>query len=63
MQTEFDSLDGKVTQVVSLCERLREENIALRQQLAAAQNDSKRLNEKIEGARTKLEQILTRLPG
>ena len=47
---------------VGVCERLRAENIALRQELASARNDAKRLNEKIEGARAKVEQLLTRLP-
>ena len=62
VDAEFDSLDTKVAQFVGLCERLRAENIALRQQLAAAQNDAKRLNEKLEGARSKVEQMLSRLP-
>ena len=34
----------------------------LRQELASARNDAKRLNEKIDGARAKVEQLLTRLP-
>ena len=63
MDAEFNALEAKVAQFVSLCERLRAENIALRQQLAAAQNDAKRLNEKIDGAKTRLEVLLNRLPG
>jgi cell division protein ZapB len=60
VEAEFNSLEAKVTQFVGLCERLRAENITLRQQLVAAQNDAKRLNEKIDGAR--VEQLLSRLP-
>ena len=41
-------VESKVEQFVALCERLRAENSDLRQQLAAAQNDAKRLHEKIE---------------
>jgi cell division protein ZapB len=62
VEAEFNSLEAKVAQFVGLCERLRAENITLRQQLVAAQNDAKRLNEKIDGARTKVEQLLSRLP-
>jgi cell division protein ZapB len=63
VDAEFNSLEAKVAQFVSLCERLRAENITLRQQLAAAQNDAKRLNEKIDGAKARLEGLLNRLPG
>ena len=63
METEFNSLEAKVAQFVSLCERLRSENQELRAQLAAARTDAKRLNEKIDGARLRLEGLLSRLPG
>ena len=63
MEAEFNSLEAKVEQFVELCERLRAENSDLRQQLAAAQNDAKRLNEKIDGAKSRLEGLLSRLPG
>ena len=62
MDEAFESLEAKVSQFVHLCERLRADNIDLRQQLAAAANDAKRLNDKIDGARTKLESLLARLP-
>jgi len=63
VDAEFNSLEAKVAQFVSLCERLRTENLALRQQLLAAQKDAKRLNEKIDGAKSRLEGLLNRLPG
>ena len=63
VEAEFDSLEAKVEQFVALCERLRAENRELRQQLAAAQTDAKRLNEKIDGAKSRLEGLLNRLPG
>jgi cell division protein ZapB len=63
VEAEFNSLETKVAQFVSLCERLRTENVELRQQLAAARIDAKRLHEKIDGARSRLEGLLSRLPG
>ena len=62
MDEAFESLEAKVSQFVHLCERLRAENIDLRRQLAAATKDAKRLNDKIDGARSKLEGLLARLP-
>jgi cell division protein ZapB len=63
VEADFSSLEAKVTQFVSLCERLRAENTQLRQQLAAARTDAKRLHEKIDGAKARLEGLLARLPG
>lgn len=62
VEVELNSLEAKVAQLVALCERLRAENISLRQELAAARNDAKRLNEKIDGARARVEQLLARIP-
>ena len=62
MDTELNSLEAKVAQFVTLCERLRAENTTLRQQLTKAQNDAKQLNEKIDGAKSRLEGLLNRLP-
>ena len=63
MDAEFTSLEAKIARFVSLCARLRAENVELRQQLAAARSDAKRLHEKIDGAKARLEGLLARLPG
>lgn len=63
MEAEFSSLEAKVAQFVSLCERLRTENHDLRQELAVARTDARRLHEKIDGAKARLEGLLSRLPG
>jgi len=63
VETEFSSLEAKVAQFVSLCERLRTENHDLRQELAVARTDARRLHEKIDGAKARLEGLLSRLPG
>jgi len=62
MEAEFNSLEGKVSQFAQVCERLRAENAELREQLSLAQNDAKRLAEKIDGAKARLESLLVRLP-
>lgn len=63
MESDFNSLEAKVAQFVTICDRLRAENTELRQQLAAARNDAKRLHDKIDGAKARLEGLLSRLPG
>ena len=63
MEAEFNSLEAKVAQFVALCERLRAENLELKRELAAARNDARRLHEKIDGARARLEGLLGKIPG
>jgi len=63
VEAEFNSLEAKVAQFVALCERLRAENVELKRELAAARTDARRLNEKIDGAKSRLEGLINRLPG
>lgn len=62
MDAELRGLEEQVAQLVELTHRLRSENRELRQQLAQAANDNKRLNEKVEAAKARLESLLSRLP-
>ena len=62
METELDSLDEKISHLVQLCHRLRNDNNELRQHLATAQNQNKQLAEKIQSARHRLESLLSRIP-
>ena len=62
MDAELRSLEDKVNQVVTLCQRLRSDNHDLRQQLATALNDNKQLAEKIGVASSRLEALLTQIP-
>lgn len=62
MEAELDTLDERISQLVQLCHRLRNDNNELRQELAAAQNQNKQLTEKIESARQRLEMLLSRIP-
>ena len=63
METELKTLEEKINQFVKLCHRQRSENIQLRQQLAGATSENKHLSEKINAATTRLESLLTQLPG
>lgn len=62
MIDELNMLENKVVQVVSLCRELREENNHLRQQLATAEDARKGLSERMESARSRLEQLAGQLP-
>ncbi len=62
MDAEFDTLDGKIDQFLQLCQRLKSENRELRLQLVSAQSDIKRLNDKVENAKTRLEALLDQIP-
>lgn len=62
MEAELKSLEGKIRQFVEVCQRLRADNQHLRQQLASAVNQSKRLEEKILVATSRLEILLTQIP-
>ena len=62
MDAELKSLEDKINQFVTLCQRLRADNHQLRQQLASTQNENKQLSEKVGDAKTRLEALLTQMP-
>ena len=62
MDIELAALEEKIRQTTQLCRLLRDENRDLRQQLAELESDHKRLSEKIDGARDRLEGLLQRIP-
>jgi len=62
MVNELNALENKIVLVASLCRTLREENMQLRQQLAAADDDRKGLAERMESARSRLEELAGQLP-
>ena len=62
MDSELKALEGKLGQFVELCQKLRADNQELRQQLASAVNESKRLEEKISTATSRLESLLNQMP-
>lgn len=62
MEQELKALESKLGQFVELCHRLRDDNQELRQQLAFAVDQSRRLEEKINTATTRLETLLRQIP-
>lgn len=62
MHAELDTLEAKVRQVAELCHGLRRENVALRQQLVAAQQENKQLTARLETAKTRVQALLEKLP-
>ena len=62
MHAELDTLEAKIRQVAELCQSLRQDNIALRQQLLAAQQDNKQLTTRLEAAKARLQALLETLP-
>ncbi len=62
MEAELKALEDRVSQLVQLCQRLRAENLQLRQEMAGVQNDNHQLTEKIGSAKSRLEQLLEQIP-
>lgn len=62
MERDLEELENKVGQLVRAMGQLREENRALRQQLAMKAEENRRLAEKIEHARGRVSALLERLP-
>jgi cell division protein ZapB len=63
MDSVLKALEQKVSQLVGLCQQLRTENIALRQELAQSQSDAARIKENMAFAADKLEALIESLPG
>ena len=62
MDAELKTLEDKVREFVEVCQRLRADNQQLRQQLAAAVNQAKRLEDKVNTATARLETLLAQIP-
>ena len=62
MQTELDSLESKLAQLVQLTQRLRVENHHLRQELAQALSQGRQCHDLVDNAKSRLERLLSQLP-
>jgi hypothetical protein len=62
MDEGLRALEEKISQITQLNARLRDEAQTLRQQLAAANGEIARQHDKLETARTRIADMLARLP-
>ena len=62
MDSEFDTLEERLAQLVRRLEALRDENRELRQQLASRIDESARIGEKLAAAKTRIEALLKQIP-
>ena len=62
MEADIQRFEEKLTHFVTLFQRLRSENNDLRQQLAAKGDEVKRLAEKLDQAKTRIETLVEQLP-
>lgn len=62
MEAELTTLDDKISQLVRLTQKLREDNSQLRQNLASVQAQNKLLSQKVTTAKVRLEALLTQIP-
>jgi cell division protein ZapB len=62
MHSELDALDQKLAQLVQLTQRLRAENLQLRQEIAASVSQQRKSQDKVNEAAQRLEKLLSQLP-
>lgn len=62
MDLELSELEEKINQLVDAVQQLRSENRLLRQQIAARTDEIKRLSEKIDVAKGRLQAVLEQIP-
>lgn len=62
MENELNALESKLAQLIQVSGQLRRENHQLRQELAQALSHNRLCNDKIDGAKARLEKLLHTLP-
>ena len=62
MDSELSALEERLAQLVQRLKVLREENRELRQSLASKTDESARISEKLNAARTRIEALLKQIP-
>ena len=62
MSPDLDSLEQKIEQVLAMYGHLRDDNRALREQLASLEQKNQSLVSRADAARTRLEALMEKLP-
>ncbi len=62
MDKYFSSLEQKVDRVIAQCDLLRTENQQLRQALIVKSEELRAMTDRMEQARHRLEQLVSRMP-
>ncbi|QDQ26936.1 hypothetical protein FNU76_11495 [Chitinimonas arctica] len=62
MDADLQYLEDRITALAQLCQQLRTENVALRETVVALKSDNRRLLDKVEGAKARVETLLGQFP-
>jgi len=62
MEHDLQRFEDKLSHFVTLFQRLRAENNDLRQSIAAKADEVKRVSEKLDQAKTRIEALIAQLP-
>jgi len=62
MQAELDALESRLAQMLERYQAMRGENLKLRQQVVSLENANKRLGERLDEARNRMESLYNKLP-
>lgn len=62
MIAELDTLEAKIRLVAERSEMLRTDNLSLRQQLLAVQQENKQLHQRLDAAKTRVQTLLDQIP-
>jgi cell division protein ZapB len=62
MDAELTALEERIRQFAGFCVRLRDENQHLRSQVASLEGENRRLSDKVDAARRRLEALVNRIP-
>jgi cell division protein ZapB len=62
MEQDFQRFEDRLNHFVTLFHRLRSENTELRQNVATKSDEVKRLSEKLDQAKTRIEALIAQMP-
>ena len=62
MEAELTALEERIRQFADFCVRLRDENQALRANVANLEGDNRKLSDKVGAARMRLEDLVKHIP-